>query len=147
MNKYFIYFSLTGNGDYIASLYQEKGYTPIKVEMTKEVKKVGFGFIIKYGGRAMTNKKEKIKDLSLVLDEDDEVVIGSPIWNDRLSTPINTILSQYDFNKETTQFVLYPAGSGTKKSLKQIKKMGFTKEPIVITYPLKNKEETKNKIK
>ena len=147
MNKYFIYFSLTGNGDYIASLYQEKGYTPIKVEMTKEVKKVGFGFIIKYGGRAMTNKKEKIKDLSLVLDEDDEVVIGSPIWNDRLSTPINTILSQYDFNKETTQFILYPAGSGTKKSLKQIKKMGFTKEPIVITYPLKNKEETKNKIK
>ena len=27
--KYFMYFSLTGNGDYIASLYQEAGYTPV----------------------------------------------------------------------------------------------------------------------
>ena len=147
MSKYFVYFSLTGNGDYIASLYEEKGYTPIKVEMVKTPKKVGFFTILKYGGRAMTNKKEKLKEITLNLKEDDEVVIGSPIWNDRLSTPINTILDQYSFNKETTLFVLYPAGEGTKKSLKQIEKLGFKKTPIVITYPLKNKEQTKDKIK
>ena len=147
MSKYFVYFSLTGNGDYIASLYEEKGYTPVKVEMVKTPKKVGFFTILKYGGRAMTNKKEKLKEITLNLKEDDEVIIGSPIWNDRLSTPISTILDQYSFNKETTLFVLYPAGEGTKKSLKQIEKLGFKKTPIVITYPLKNKEQTKDKIK
>ena len=147
MGKYFVYFSLTGNGDYIASLYEEKGYTPVKVEMVKTPKKVGFFTILKYGGRAMTNKKEKLKEITLNLKEDDEVIIGSPIWNDRLSTPINTILDQFSFNKETTLFVLYPAGEGTKKSLKQIEKLGFKKTPIVITYPLKNKEQTKDKIK
>ena len=146
MSKYFVYFSLTGNGDYIASLYEEKGYTPVKVEMVKTPKKVGFFTILKYGGRAMTNKKEKLKEITFNLKEDDEVIIGSPIWNDRLSTPINAILGQYSFNKETTLFVLYPAGEGTKKSLKQIKKLGFKKTPIVITYPLKNKEQTKDKI-
>ena len=147
MSKYFVYFSLTGNGDYIASLYEEKGYTPVKVEMVKTPKKVGFFTILKYGGRAMTNKKEKLKEITLNLKEDDEVIIGSPIWNDRLSTPINTILDQYSFNKETTLCVLYPAGEGTKKSLKQIEKLGFKKTPIVITYPLKNKEQTRDKIK
>lgn len=147
MSKYFVYFSLTGNGDYIASLYEEKGYTPVKVEMVKTPKKVGFFTILKYGGRAMTNKKEKLKEITLNLKEDDEVIIGSPIWNDRLSTPISTILGQYSFDKETTLFVLYPAGEGTKKSLKQIEKLGFKKTPIVITYPLKNKEQTKDKIK
>ena len=138
--KYFIYFSLTGNGDFLAEELSKKGYQIVKVEMIKEVKKVGFFTILKYGGRAMTNKKEKIKTIELSMDKDDEVIIGSPIWNDRLSTPMNTVLSMFNFNKETTGFLLYPAGEGTKKSFKQIKKLGFNKEPIIISYPLKKKE-------
>ena len=142
--KYFMYFSLTGNGDYLASLYQEAGYTPVKVELVKPVKKVGFFTILKYGGRAGFNKKEKLKPLEVEFKEDDEVVIGSPIWNDRLSTSITTILRQQEFNKENTLFVLYPAGNGTKKSLKQILKYGYTKEPIVISSPLKNQDKVKD---
>lgn len=141
MKKSFIYFSLTGNGDFIAEELSKKGYTPIKVEMVKSPKKVGFFTILKYGGRAGFNKKEKIKPFELSLDKDDQVIIGSPIWNDRLSTPINTVLSQYEFNKEITRFVLYPAGEGTKKSLLKIAKLGFKKEPVVISYPLKKKEQ------
>ena len=64
--KYFIYFSLTGNGDYLASLMEEKGYTPIKVEMAKKPKKVGFFTILKYGGRAGFKKKEKIQRVNLI---------------------------------------------------------------------------------
>ena len=138
--KYFIYFSATGNGDFLADELALKGYTPIKVEKVKPIGKVGFWKIFKYGGRAMTNKKEKIKDIPLELKEDDVVVIGSPIWNDRLSTPINSLLAKFDFNKETTKFILYPAGEGTKKSLKQIEKLGFKQTPLVISYPLKKKE-------
>ena len=145
--KYFVYFSASGNGDFIANFLKEKGYEIVKVETLKPFGKVNFFRILKYGFRAGAEKKEKIKDINIELKEDDEVVIGSPIWNDRLSTPINTILDQYSFNKETTLFVLYPAGEGTKKSLKQIEKLGFKKTPIVITYPLKNKEQTKDKIK
>lgn len=144
--KYFVYFSFTGNGEYLASLYQEKGYTPVRIELVKPAKKVGFFTILKYGGRAMFNKKEKIKDINVEFKEDDEVIIGSPIWNDRLCTPITTLLRRVEFNKENTLFVLYPAGEGTKKSLKQIQKMGYTKEPIVVSYPLKKQEEAKQKL-
>ena len=147
MAKYFVYFSATGNGDFLASLYEAKGYQPVKVETVKPLGKINFFKIIKLGGEAGMKKKEKIKELSLELKEDDEVIIGSPIWNDRLSTPINTVLDKYQFNKETTKFVLYPAGEKTKASIKRIKKMGFIQEPLVIVYPLKNQDKVKEFLK
>ena len=145
--KYFIYFSHTGNGDYLASLMETKGYTPIKVEMEKKPKKVGFFTILKYGGRAGFKKKEKIQSLNIKIKDEDEVVIGSPIWNDRLSTPILTVLDKFNFDKETTRFIFYPAGETTKKAYKQIMKMGFQKGGVTISYPVKKKEETEKIIK
>ena len=141
--KYFIYFSASGNGDFIAEYLKELGYTSIKVEMIKPIKKINFFSIMKYGFRAGMNKKEKIKELNLGLKDDDEVVIGSPIWNDKLSTPINTVLDKYSFNKETTRFILYPAGEGTNKSLMQLEKLGFKNKPIVYSNPLKNQDKVK----
>ena len=145
--KYFIYFSASGNGDFIAEYLKELGYTPIKVEMVKPIKKINFFSIMKYGFRAGMNKKEKIKELNLDLKDDDEVVIGSPIWNDKLSTPINSLLDKYSFNKETTRFILYPAGEGTNKSLQQLEKLGFKNKPIVYSNPLKNQDKVKELLK
>ena len=138
-----MYFSYTGNGDYLADLLKEKGYEPVKIETLKPMKKVNFFRILKYGGRAMAGKREPIKELSLLLKEEDEVVVGSPIWNDRLSTPILTVLDKYSFNKETTKFILYPAGLTTNKSKTQIAKMGFKGNVLVVPYPLKYQDGTK----
>ena len=95
----------------------------------------------------MTKKKEKLQEIKLELQNDDLVIVGSPIWNDRLSTPVITALGQLDLNKETTKFILYPAGSGTKKSLTQIEKLGFKETPIIIQYPLKYQEKALELIK
>lgn len=147
MNKYFIYFSATGNGDFLASELKGYGYTPIKVEMVKPIKKVGFFFILRYGGRATFKKKDKIQPIELELKDDDLVIIGSPIWGDHLSTPINTVLKQLSLNKDTTRFVLYPAGEDTKKSLLQLAKHGFTQEAIVISNPLQKMDAAKELLK
>ena len=141
--KYFVYYSATGNGDFIAEQLKEKGYQPVKVEMIKPLGKVGFFKMMKYGFQALKSKKAKIKEVDLELKEDDRVVIGSPIWNDRLSTPINAVLAKFEFNKETTEFILYPAGEGTKKSFVQIEKLGFENKPIICSRPLKKQEEAK----
>lgn len=140
MSKYFIYFSASGNGDFLAKMFEEKGYQPVKVEMVKPIKKIGFFSIMKYGFRAGRQKKEKIKEINIDLKEDDEVIVGSPIWNDRLSTPINALLSQLELNKETTGFVVYPAGETAKKVVAQLKKLGFQKEPIIYPHPIKTPE-------
>ncbi|MBO4667029.1 MAG: hypothetical protein J5666_02715 [Bacilli bacterium] len=147
MKKYFIYFSYTGNGDYLASLMKEDGFEIVKVEPLKPLAKLNFFRMLALGGDAMFQKKRPIKELGIKINSEDEVVIGSPIWNDRLSTPINTILETLTLDKEKTQFILYPAGSNTKKSLAQIKKLGFVQEPIVIQNPLKYQEEAAQKIK
>ena len=42
MAKYFVYFSATGNGDFLASLYETKGYQPVKVETIKPLGKINF---------------------------------------------------------------------------------------------------------
>lgn len=147
MSKYFVYYSATGNGDFLAELLKEAGYEPIKVEMKKPIGKVGFFKILSFGGKAMFKCKAKIQDIKLDLKDDDVVVIGSPIWNDRLSTPINSVLAKFNFNKETTEFILYPAGEDTKKSKDQIKKLGFISEPLVISNPTKNKEKALELIK
>ena len=141
--KYFVYFSASGNGDFIADLLKEKGYEIVKVETLKPFGKVNFFRILKYGFRAGAEKKEKIKEINLELNGEDEAVIGSPIWNDRLSTPINTVLSQIDFNKETTKFVVYPAGDKAIKVVDQLAKLGFKNPPIIYSNPLKNQDKAK----
>ena len=141
--RYFIYYSATGNGDFIAEKLKDLGYQPVKVETIKPLGKMGFFKILHYGGQAMFNKKAKIKEMNLIIDEDDLVVIGSPIWNDRLSTPINTVLDKYNFDKEMTKFILYPAGEGTKKSLLQIEKLGFKQKPFVYSNPKRNPDKIK----
>lgn len=139
--KYFVYFSASGNGDLIADYLKDKGYQPVKVEMVKPIKKVGFFTMLKYGFRAGGSKKEKIKELNLDLKSEDEVIIGSPIWNDRLSTPINAVLDQIQFDRENTRFILYPAGEGTNKSLVQLEKLGFKQKPIIYANPKKNQDK------
>ena len=142
--KYFVYFSASGNGDFIANFLREKDYEIVKVETLKTFGKVNFFRILKYGFRAGANKKEKIKELNLELKEDDVVVIGSPIWNDRLSTPINTVLDQFVFNKENTKFIVYPAGDKAIKVVEQIEKLGFKNKPFVYSNPLKNQDKVQD---
>ena len=138
--KYFVYFSLSGNGDFLATLLKEKGYEPIKIEMVKTPKKIGFFTILKYGGRAMTNKKEDIADIPLFIKEDDEVIIGSPIWNDRISAPINGVLDVVDLNNKNVEFVLYSASGKANNAKDKIKAL-YNKEAIVLKEPKKNKDE------
>ena len=145
--KYFVYFSASGNGDFIANFLKEKGYEIVKVETLKPFGKVNFFRILKYGFRAGAQKKENIKELDLELKEDDEVVIGSPIWNDRLSTPINTVLDKIEFNKETTKFIVYPAGDKAVKVVGQLEKLGFKNQPIIYQYPLKNQDKIEEVLK
>ena len=92
MKKYFIYYSHSGNGDFLAELLTKSDVSLIKIQPKKHIKKMGFFRILKYGFLAMQGKRLPLQTLDLVLDKDDVVVMGSPIWNDRLSCPILTLL-------------------------------------------------------
>lgn len=111
--KLFIYYSLTGNGDTIAKYVFDKGIKIRKVISLEELPKNKILRILSGGYKAMINYCDKINDFDYNIDEYDEILIGTPIWNGRISSPINTILKNLDLSNKKVTFVLY---SGDLKS-------------------------------
>ena len=114
MKKLFIYYSYTGNGEVVKQKMQEKGYDIRKVETLKNLPKSFFFAMMAGGFQAGIKKKAKLKEFDFDISEYDEIVIGSPIWNGRFSSPINTVLSQLDLSNKKVTFVFY-SGSGEGK--------------------------------
>lgn len=135
MNKLFIYYSLTGNGDLVSKKMSEKGYELRKVTEKKKMPKKFFSMILAGGFRAGLGLKGKLVDYNPDVSNFDEIVIGSPIWNGRFPPAINSVLAQTDFSNKNLTFVFY-SGSGEGKKAKQKveklfpnAKMLFLKEP------------------
>ena len=118
MSKLFIYYSLTGSGDVVATKMKEKGYELRKVNEKKKMPKKFFFMILAGGFRASVGSKGKLVDYNNDVSSYDEIVIGSPIWNARLTPAINSVLEQTDLKGKKLTFVFY-SGSGEEKALKR----------------------------
>ena len=111
MAKLFIYYSYTGNGDFAAEYLKVQGCDIRKVERKKKFPK-SFFFGVLHGGFLATIKyKDKLVDFDTNIEAYDEIIIGSPIWNGRISSPINSVLAQLDLKDKKVSFVFY-SGSG-----------------------------------
>lgn len=140
MKKIFIYFSLTGNGDVVANYFKEKGYEIRKVISKFKYPKSMFWLMMVGGFKAATEKKDKLIDFNSDISSYDEVVIGSPIWNDRISPPINTVLDELDLNNKKVTFVFY-SGSGEANTASERIKNIYNANIITLKQPSKNKDE------
>jgi flavorubredoxin len=136
--KIFIYYSLSGNGDKIANDLMQKGIDIRKVLLEKDMPKSKTGSLLKGGFLASINYKSKLKDFNDNIDSYDEVIIGSPIWNSRLSSPINTVLSKLDLTNKKVTFILYSASGKDNKAMEKIKKLYPEANVINLCEPLKN---------
>ena len=122
MKKIFIYYSYTGNGDAVAEYFKEKGFEIRKVIPQKPIPKNRALGIIVGGYKATVGYKDKLCDFNSDLSDYDEVWIGSPVWNARLSSPINTVLSELDLTGKKVTFVLYSASGFAAKAEEKIHK-------------------------
>lgn len=120
MSKLFVYYSLSGNGDAVANHYKEKGYEIFKLETKKPMPKSFPILIMKGGFLAGIKAKTKIIDPKVKFDEYDEIIVGSPIWNGNLASPVNTLLTLIDGKK--VDFVLYSGSGEGKGALKRLNK-------------------------
>ncbi len=145
MKKLFIYYSLTGNGDLIAeNLKNKKGIAIRKVQTLKKFPKFKVAQILKCGFLASINSKAKLKDFDSNLKGYDEIIIGSPIWNARLSTPINTVLDELDLSKKKLTFVLYSGSGSAPKAVDKITEL-YPDAKIICTKEPKNKKKDLDK--
>ena len=147
MKRLFIYYSHSGNGDVVADYLKDKGFEIRKVNPKKDIPK-NFTLSILVGGfKASVNYHDKLKDFNYDISSYDEVWIGSPIWNARLSSPINTVLKNIKLDDKKVTFVFF-SGSGTSaKASEKVRKLYGNVEIIDLQEPMKNKKELDKLIK
>ena len=145
MKKIFIYYSLTNNGDVVADVFKEKGYEIRKVVTKKKYPNNKFLMIMAGGYKATFNKKDKLLEFDKDIKDYDKIVIGSPIWNDRISAPINSVISLLDLKNKDLSFVFYSASGKGDHAKEKVKDL-FGADSIILKEPKNNKEEL-NKLK
>ena len=142
MKKLFIYYSLSGNGDIVSSFFKKNGYDICKVKTLEELPKNSFFRILSGGFKAMIGYKDNI-EFNSNISEYDEIVIGSPIWNGRLSSPIFSLIDKIDLNGKKIRFVLYSGSGVSKGAFKQILKKYGKVKIIDLKEPKKYSNELK----
>ena len=141
MKALFIYYSNTGNGDMVAERLKEQGAEIRKVIPKKPLPKSFFWSVMNGGFLAGIGHKAALRDFDPSVDGYDRIVIGSPIWNARISCPINSVVDQVDLGALPLTFVLW-AGSGEGPgAVKRIKKNYPTAEIVLLKEPKKYPEE------
>lgn len=141
MKKIFIYYSLTGNGDAVADYLKNKEYDIRKVETSEPLPKNFILRILAGGYKAMISYEDKLIEFNNNIEEYDEIIIGSPIWNARLASPINTVLKMLDLKDKKVKFVLYSGSGKGPKATEEIKNKYPNSNIIDLIEPKNNKEE------
>ncbi len=140
MPKILIYYSLSGNGDAVAEKMKESGFEIRKVEPRKEQPKKFFAQILRGGFNAGRKYCEPLKDYDPDVSGYDEIAIGSPIWNGRLSCPVNTVLRDTALSGKRLTFILYSGSGAAPKAEKQIRDRFPDAAILHLKEPKKNPE-------
>lgn len=141
MHRLFIYYSNTGNMDEVASYLEKLGYEVRKVIRKKKMPKSTFPSMMVGGFLASIKHKDKLTAFNPDISAYKEVVIGSPIWNKRFASPMNTVLSELDLKGKKLSFI-FSSGSGTaKKAVKRVNKLYPDATIYILKEPKKYIEE------
>ena len=140
MKKLFIYYSLTGNGDEVAKTLKDQGYEIRKVKSKVKYPKSLFPLMMKGGHRALTEKQDDLEDFDTNVTKYDKIVIGSPVWDDRLAPATNAMLDILDLKDKNLTFVLYSGSGQANKATEKIKAL-YNIDPIILKAPKKHQQE------
>lgn len=144
-----VYYSLTGNTQFIAETIQEA--IKADIEELKPIKELNPNSSMKYvwgGMQATMKKKPKLNPVSKNPLDYDLVFLGTPVWAWTFSPPLRTYISKFDLSGKKLAIWTCSAGEPGKvlekfenalKDAEVIGKIGF-REPLN-----NNPEEAKEK--
>ncbi len=148
MRSLVVFYSRTGNSKFVA----EKVATELGAD-TEEVvdlknRRGWLGFVIA-GYDATRGKLTKIEKTQKSSWDYDLIVVGTPVWNSRLTPAIRTYLKENDFSQKRVALFSTNEGRGSEKTLSMMKSLvpsGDIVGELGITKALENREETERKI-
>ena len=141
------YYSRTGNTKFVA----EKIAEYLKADLCEVVDKKGRKgkFIILTGGYAAI--KEKLTEIEVTknVEDFDLVIIGSPVWANKMTPAIRTFIVNNDFSEKDVAFFVTMDSDNPEKALLSIKEAVNSKSQVgelAIINGLKEKEDAEQRI-
>ncbi|HCC00722.1 MAG TPA: hypothetical protein DEP42_05850, partial [Ruminococcaceae bacterium] len=93
MNSAVIYFSKSGTTATIARRISDKLKIP-----SEGIIRLGGGGVLAFFGevaQSLSGSKPNIQDIKLDITSFDKIIIGSPVWAGRVSSPVTSFLARY----------------------------------------------------
>ena len=151
MKTAIIYYSLSGNTEYVAeTIKKEINADLIKITPKKEFPNKGFKKFFWGGKSAVMGETPALEKYTFDPEKYDNIIIGTPVWASTFTPPIRTFLKENKDklkDKKISVFICY-SGGGADKAIEKMKKYlnidSFANELILID-PKDKKNEDKEK--
>ena len=151
MKKAIVYYSMTGNTDYVARCIAEKVNADlIRIEPKKGYPDKGFIKFLWGGKSAIMGETPALLDYEFDESKYDLVIFGTPVWASIFAPPIRSFIKENRdklANKKFAAFACY-SGSGADKTLEKLKEyVGIDKleAELCLIDPNDKKSDEKNK--
>ncbi|MBQ9630246.1 MAG: flavodoxin [Treponema sp.] len=139
-----VYFSLEGNVDFLAHKIAEKLNADIfRLETVKEYHKSGLLKFL-HGGKDVTfGIKPELKNTITDFSKYSHIILGTPIWAGKPSSPLNSFLDKIDFQKKFVSVFTSCAGSSSDNCVSILERMIVKRNGILcaktsFVNPIKN---------
>lgn len=151
MKKAIVYYSMSGNADYVAKCISEKTDADlIKIEPQKEYPNKGLKKFLWGGKSAVMGETPALEEYEFDGDKYDYIILGTPVWASSFTPPIRTFIQDNKEklkNKKIAVFVCYMGGGAEKaiEKLRQFLEINQFEAELILIDPKDKKSDEKDK--
>lgn len=150
MKKLLIYYSLTGNCDYVAEVMRKFPQTATeKLLVEKQPPLKGLGKFLHGGKSALLKEDPGLKPIKADPSDYDEIVLCYPVWAGTCPPAINAFVKRYSLKGKRLFIIAASASGNGNKSIEQLRKALNQCEfagSLNLINPAARKEETVRKL-
>ena len=149
MKKILVYYSMTGNTDYVAKFIKNIiDIDLLRIEPVKEYPNSGFKKFFWGGKSALMKETPNLNKYIFKADKYDEIIIGSPIWAGNIAPPIRTFIKENKdkLSNKKISLVISNSGGNPNRAVEGVKKELNIKKinAILVLKDPKDKPQTAN---
>jgi flavodoxin len=148
MRSLVVYYSRTGNAKFVAEEIASELRADTE-EVTDLKDRRGWLGFLRAGYDATLGKETKIERTQKLPSDYDLIVVGTPVWNSRVTPAIRTYLKENDFSGKKVAVFSTNDGRGNEKTLAMLRSLipqGNIVGELGISKALENQDQTESKI-
>jgi flavodoxin len=148
MRSLVVYYSRTGSTKFVAEMVAKELGAETEELVDQKSRRGILGFL-RSGYESTRGVETKLKETTRDPSQFDLVVLGTPVWNGRPSSPIRTYLKSHDLSGKRTAIFCVSASSPGDETIRRTKSLIPDCEyagQLALSDALTDKEDTERKI-